>query len=109
MCLIAVIVIGLLFLIVGVSTLHLFLVLIPWLIVGLIVGAVASAVTSSRHGVLGDIVIGLAGALIGGVLFHLVLGSPAPALFSLRGLLAALIGAILVLLAVRVVQGPVYR
>ena len=45
---------------------------LPRLVVGLIAGWITSAVTHSSHGVLGDIGIGLAGSIIGGVLYALI-------------------------------------
>lgn len=45
------------------------LLLLPWIVVGLIAGWIASLITESPHGILGDIVIGLAGSFIGGVLY----------------------------------------
>jgi uncharacterized membrane protein YeaQ/YmgE (transglycosylase-associated protein family) len=105
MCLIVALLVGIVFLIAGVATFGLFISLIPWLIIGLIVGAVASAVTESRHGILGDIGIGLAGSFIGGVLFALLFHVH-PRLFSLAGILAALVGAVILLLMVRLVSRP---
>jgi uncharacterized membrane protein YeaQ/YmgE (transglycosylase-associated protein family) len=76
------------------------LALVPWLVVGLIVGAVANAVTESHLGVLSDIVVGLAGSVVGGVLFVLLFHHR-PGLFSLQGLLMALVGAVVLLLVLR--------
>jgi uncharacterized membrane protein YeaQ/YmgE (transglycosylase-associated protein family) len=44
--------------------------LLIWLVVGLISGWLASVVVGGGRGVLGDIVIGIIGAFIGGFLFR---------------------------------------
>ena len=41
-----------------------------WLVVGLISGWLASAVAGGGYGVIGDIVIGVVGAFIGGFIFR---------------------------------------
>ena len=41
-----------------------------WLVVGLIAGWLASAVAGGGYGVVGDIVIGIVGAFIGGFIFR---------------------------------------
>lgn len=76
--------------------------LVPWLIVGLIAGWAASAITESRHGILGDILIGLAGSFIGGVLYVALFHHRA---FGLAYLLAAIVGSVILLLVVKAVRG----
>ena len=72
--------------------------LIPVVVVGLIVGAIASAITASRHGIIGDVLIGLAGSVVGGALLAIVFHIQPKGLFSLEGIGAAIIGAIILLL-----------
>ena len=76
---------------------------LPWVIIGLIAGWIASAVTNSRHGLLGDIVIGLAGSVIGGVLYTMITGASAGGPLSPSRLVVAILGAILLLTVVNVV------
>lgn len=44
--------------------------LLAWIVVGLIAGWLASQVIPSRFGVIGDTVVGMLGAFIGGFLFE---------------------------------------
>jgi uncharacterized membrane protein YeaQ/YmgE (transglycosylase-associated protein family) len=74
--------------------------LLPVLLVGLIVGALASAITESRHGVLGDIVVGLAGSVIGGALLAIIFHHHA-GLLSLQGIAAALVGSVILLTGIK--------
>lgn len=75
-----------------------------WLIVGLIAGVLASAVMrGSGFGLIGDIVLGVVGAFVGGWTFHR-LGWRAP-FQGLAGVIAvAFCGAVLALLALRVIK-----
>lgn len=79
--------------------------LITWLIVGLVAGLLASAITKdSSFGFLGDIAVGIAGAVVGGWAFT-QLGWKAP-LTGLAGVIVvAFLGAVVVLLAVRLLRG----
>ncbi len=78
---------------------------LPWLLVGLLVGWIASALTHRRHGVLGNIGIGLAGSIIGGVLYTLLTGQRPGGPFSLTHIVMAVIGAVLLLLVINALQG----
>lgn len=75
--------------------------LIPWIIVGLIAGWIASKVTESRHGVLGDIGIGLVGSLLGGILYVIFVHRPVGGAFSPTRLFVSIGGSILLLLIVK--------
>jgi uncharacterized membrane protein YeaQ/YmgE (transglycosylase-associated protein family) len=104
-CLIvAILIVGILFLGGFFATVGFALAFLPWLVVGLLVGAVASTITQSRHGVLGDIVIGLVGSVIGGTLFAILL-HVRPRLFSLEGIAAAIVGSIILLVFVKAFSG----
>src|SRR6185312_918359 len=69
---------------------------IPWLIIGLIAGAVASAITGSRHGLLGDIGLGLLGSIVGGVLMRVVFNYHATNFIA--DILVGIVGATVILL-----------
>jgi uncharacterized membrane protein YeaQ/YmgE (transglycosylase-associated protein family) len=79
--------------------------ILTWLVVGLVAGVLASAVVrGSGFGFLGDIVLGIAGALVGGWTFH-ALGWQAP-FAGLAGVIAvALVGAVIVLAGLRLIRG----
>jgi uncharacterized membrane protein YeaQ/YmgE (transglycosylase-associated protein family) len=73
-----------------------------WIAVGAIAGFLASAVVGGGYGILGDIVIGVAGAFIGGWLLR-ALGTRAPWGGLAGSVFTAFIGAIPLLVALRVV------
>ena len=83
--------------------------LIVWLIVGALAGSVAGIiVTGNRRGFgqSGNILIGLIGAIVGGVLFNLLginlgLGD---LVFSAEDVVAAIVGALVVLLVLSLLR-----
>jgi uncharacterized membrane protein YeaQ/YmgE (transglycosylase-associated protein family) len=74
-----------------------------WVAIGLIAGWLASAVVGGGYGVVGDIVVGVVGAFLGGWLFHaLRIASP---LAGLPGtIFIAFIGAVVLLLLLRLIR-----
>ncbi len=70
--------------------------LIPWLIIGLIAGWVAGAIVGSKHGVLGNIGLGLLGAVLGGFIFRVLLHQTGSGF--IKDTLFAIVGAIVILL-----------
>ncbi|HYX33779.1 MAG TPA: GlsB/YeaQ/YmgE family stress response membrane protein [Oligoflexus sp.] len=74
-----------------------------WAVIGLIAGWLASAVVGGGYGVLGDIVIGIVGAFIGGFLFReLGVGTPFGGIAGT--IFVAFIGAIVLLLLLRLIH-----
>jgi len=74
-----------------------------WIIVGLVAGVLASMVVGSGFGLVGDIVIGIVGAFVGGLLFrsagwHAPFGGLAGTIF------VAFIGAVILLLILRLIR-----
>ena len=83
--------------------------LLTWLIVGLVAGVLASLVMGGTgYGIVGDIIIGIAGAFVGGwVLRSLGTGVP---LGGLPGtIFVAFIGAVLLLFVLRLIRGSTRR
>lgn len=78
--------------------------LLTWLIVGLVAGVLASLVMGSGFGIIGDIVIGIVGAFIGGWLFS-QLGVTTPFGGLAGTIFVAFIGAIVLILLIRVIRG----
>lgn len=71
---------------------------IAWIILGLLAGFIGSKIVNKHgEGLLLDIVLGIAGALVGGILFNAI-GAVGVTGFNLYSLLVAVIGAIVVLL-----------
>jgi uncharacterized membrane protein YeaQ/YmgE (transglycosylase-associated protein family) len=82
--------------------------LIVWLIIGTLAGYLAGQVVRGKgYGVLGNMLIGLVGAVIGGLLFELfdveISGLPTFT-FSLTDLIVAFIGALILIVATRMVR-----
>ncbi len=70
--------------------------IIYWIILGGIAGWIASLITGGGYGVLGDIVLGILGAIIGGWVMTLI-GSSGVTGFNLPSLLVAVLGSILLI------------
>jgi uncharacterized membrane protein YeaQ/YmgE (transglycosylase-associated protein family) len=81
-------------------TLQLFLI---WLAIGLIAGWLASAVVGGGYGLVGDIVVGLVGSFIGGLIFS-GLHIHAPWAGLPGTIFVAFIGALVLLVVLRVVR-----
>jgi uncharacterized membrane protein YeaQ/YmgE (transglycosylase-associated protein family) len=69
---------------------------LAWLIVGAISGWLASMVTRSSLGLLGDIIVGIIGAFIGGFLFSLI-GAPGATGFNVWSVFVSFVGAVVLL------------
>lgn len=78
------------------------------LVLGLVAGYIAKALVPGKDpgGFFVTIGIGLVGSLVGFFLFTEVLGIGDSDMFDLGGLIGAIIGTVLVLLAYRKVAGP---
>ena len=79
---------------------------IVWIIVGAIIGWVASQLMGRREGLLLNIVVGIVGAFLAGIVLTPLLGIKTinQNNFSLPGLIVSLLGAILLLAIVSVFQ-----
>jgi len=86
-------------------TLQTFLV---WIVIGLVAGWLASAVVGGGFGLIGDIVVGVVGAFLGGLIFR---GLHVHAPFAgLPGtIFVAFIGAIVLLLILRLIRAASIR
>jgi uncharacterized membrane protein YeaQ/YmgE (transglycosylase-associated protein family) len=77
--------------------------IVTWLIVGLVAGVLASFVMGGGYGLIGDIIIGIIGAFIGGWIFRM-LGASVP-IGGLGGvILVAFIGAVVLLFILRLIR-----
>jgi uncharacterized membrane protein YeaQ/YmgE (transglycosylase-associated protein family) len=75
-----------------------------WIMVGVIAGWLANRVMHSRQGLVGDFIVGIMGALIGGLLFN-GLGAASVNGFSLWTILVAFLGAVILLGVMRLLGG----
>ena len=81
--------------------------IISWLLFGLLAGLVARAVTPGRQsiGCLATVAVGLVGALLGGLIGNVVLGHKVHFGWDLGPFLLAVLGAIVLLLALEALAG----
>ena len=79
--------------------------LLTWIIVGLVAGVLASLVMGGTgFGIIGDIIIGIVGAFIGGWLFR-QLGVSSP-MGGLAGVIfVAFVGAVVLIFILRLIRG----
>jgi len=77
--------------------------LLLWVAIGLIAGWLASALVGGGMGVVGDIVVGVVGAFVGGFLFR-ALGVHTPFHGFVATTFVAFVGAVVLLLLLRLVR-----
>ena len=78
---------------------------LSWIVVGLIAGAIAARVVAGRgFGCIADIVVGVAGAIIGGFLLSALFGASGTVGFW-GSLVVAFIGAAVLLAALKLLSG----
>ena len=78
------------------------LTILAWIVIGGIAGWLASLVVrGAGYGLVGDIVVGIVGALIGGFLSAALLGGPGFTGFNLTSLIVAFVGACILLFVLR--------
>jgi uncharacterized membrane protein YeaQ/YmgE (transglycosylase-associated protein family) len=80
--------------------------ILAWIVIGLIAGWLAGMVMKGGgYGVIGDIIIGIVGALIGGFLAGVIFGVDALQGFNLITLVTAFLGAVVLIAIIRVLPG----
>ncbi len=80
--------------------------ILSWLVVGLIASWLAGVIMKGRgYGVIGDIVVGILGALVGGFLAAALFGGDYLTGINVSTILVALLGAIVLVWVVRVLPG----
>jgi uncharacterized membrane protein YeaQ/YmgE (transglycosylase-associated protein family) len=73
-----------------------------WIIIGLIAGWLAAKITESPHGLIRNLVVGLVGSLLGGVLFSRLGVNIVPDFWG--QLITAIVGAVLLLFLLQVIR-----
>jgi uncharacterized membrane protein YeaQ/YmgE (transglycosylase-associated protein family) len=81
--------------------------LLSWIIVGLIAGWLAGLVMKGgSYGIVGDIILGIIGALVGGFLAGALFGIPDPISgMDITTIIVAFLGAVIVIAIVRALTG----
>lgn len=83
--------------------------ILTWIIVGLVAGVLASLVMGGTgYGLIGDIIIGIVGAFVGGWLFSM-LGVNSPFGGIAGVIFVAFIGAVVLLFILRMIRGGTRR
>ncbi|MBF5044543.1 GlsB/YeaQ/YmgE family stress response membrane protein [Aggregicoccus sp. 17bor-14] len=77
--------------------------ILVWAVIGLVAGWLASAVVGGGYGLIGDIVVGIVGAFLGGFIFR-ALGSGAPFGGLAGTIFVAFVGAVVLLLILRLLH-----
>jgi len=79
---------------------------IAWIVVGAIAGFLANSIVGSRGGLVMMVVLGVVGAIVGGFIATSLLKVGSVNGVNLESIVIATLGAVLVVLAVGMVQGP---
>ncbi len=80
--------------------------ILAWLLVGLVSGWLAGVVMKGGgYGCIGDIVVGVLGALVGGFLSGLLLGNDYITGFNLSTIVVAFLGAVTLIAILRTLSG----
>jgi uncharacterized membrane protein YeaQ/YmgE (transglycosylase-associated protein family) len=79
-----------------------------WIVIGLVAGWLASAVVGGGYGVIGDIVVGVVGAFLGGLIFR-ALHISAPWGGIPGTIFVAFVGALVLLIILRVIRSATTR
>jgi uncharacterized membrane protein YeaQ/YmgE (transglycosylase-associated protein family) len=73
--------------------------IIAWILLGLVAGVIAKALSRGPEpgGILGTLVVGVVGALVGGVTWNLLTGNDSYGDFDIGGIIIAVVGALIFL------------
>ncbi len=82
--------------------------IIAWIVIGALAGWIASMImnTNEEQGAIGNIVVGIIGALIGGFLLETFTGSDTTTGFNFSTLLTAILGSVVLLAIVKAFRRP---
>jgi uncharacterized membrane protein YeaQ/YmgE (transglycosylase-associated protein family) len=78
--------------------------IILWIVFGAIVGWLASIIMKSNQGLLGDIILGIVGAFVGGLVMNFF-GAGGVSGFNLYSILVSIVGAVIVIFIGRAFTG----
>ena len=78
--------------------------ILGWIVVGILAGWLAEWITGRNHGLLTNLIVGIAGAFIGGFIFSNLLGFRYAEGFNLPSIVVATVGAVVLLAIVGAFQ-----
>src|SRR5688500_15555302 len=81
--------------------------IIAWIVIGALAGWIASMImrTNAEQGAIGNIVVGILGAFLGGFVVRLFTGTDTTTGFNMPTLLTAILGAVILLAIYKAVRG----
>ena len=79
--------------------------IIAWLVVGILAGWLAERITGRDHGLLTNLIVGIVGAFIGGLMVSSLLGFRYEEGFNLPSIVVATLGAVILLAVFGIFQG----
>ena len=77
--------------------------IIAWIVLGLLAGWLAGLIMRGGYGLIGDIILGIIGAIVGGFLSSMLLGIDVTG-FNFTSLIIATLGAVVVIAIARAVS-----
>lgn len=83
--------------------------IIAWVIFGALAGWATSQITGDKRGCLGNIILGIVGAFVGGLLMQFLTGAPFDFGFNIMSFVVAVLGAIVLLVLVGVARKSLKR
>jgi len=79
--------------------------ILTWIVLGLVAGWLASQFMRGGYGLIGDIVLGIVGAIVGGFISGVLLGRDMVTGFNLESVVVAFLGAVALIAISRLVSG----
>jgi uncharacterized membrane protein YeaQ/YmgE (transglycosylase-associated protein family) len=79
--------------------------ILTWIVLGLVAGWLAGQFMRGGFGLVGDIALGIVGAIVGGFLSGLILGRDMVTGFNLESVLVAFLGAVVLIAVSRMFAG----
>jgi uncharacterized membrane protein YeaQ/YmgE (transglycosylase-associated protein family) len=79
--------------------------ILSWIVVGLIAGLLAGMVMKGGYGLIGDLILGVVGAVLGGWLATKFFGLGGVTGINFQSIIIAFVGAVIIMFAVRILSG----